>query len=231
MLELKNLSYKPEGKPVLNGIDFRFKENRTYVLTGQNGSGKSSMIRIIAGFNRQTGGSVLYRDNPVDNWTVTRRAESFMACSFQIPVLFKGVTVEELLDISLKNGNSPMNKSELLYRVGLDPLAYMGRSMDETLSGGELKRIEIASVLARNTPLIILDEPEAGIDLWSFKRLTETIEKMKREQGTTFILISHQERLMSIADEIICMKDGGIERVQSGQDFLNSLKELESHVR
>ena len=231
MLELKDLSYRPDGKNVLSSVSASFQEDRIYVLTGQNGSGKSSLIRIIAGFNKQSSGSVLYKGEPVDEWSVTERSESFVACSFQNPALFKGVSVAELLDVSLRNGRSSMNKAELLYHVGLDPMAYMNRAIDETLSGGELKRIEIATVLARNTPLIILDEPEAGIDLWSFNRLTETIEKLKREHGTTFIIISHQEKLMSLADEIVCMKAGSVDCVQKGSDFLEGLKEEAKRVQ
>lgn len=124
-----------------------------------------------------------------------------------------------------------MNKAELLYHVGLSPMEYMDRNIDETLSGGELKRIEIASVLARNMPLVILDEPEAGIDLWSFKRLTETVRLLAREQGTTFLIISHQEKLMSIADEIVCMNDGAVASVEYGDDFLIHLGGENAHLR
>jgi Fe-S cluster assembly ATP-binding protein len=231
MLEIRNLSYIPDGKNVLRSVNFSFEEKQIYVITGQNGSGKSSLVKIIAGFCPQSRGSVLYKGDPVDDWNITERAESFVACSFQNPVLFKGVSVAELLDVALKNGRSHMNKAELLHHVGLSPLEYMDRQIDETLSGGELKRIEIASVLARGMSLVILDEPEAGIDLWSFNRLTETIRKLNRDQSTTFILISHQEKLMSIADQIVCMKDGAIESVQSGSGFLKQLEKENAHVR
>lgn len=231
MIELRNLHYKPNGKTVLGSVSLTLDKGKIYVLTGQNGSGKSSLARIIAGFCGLNSGSVRYEGTPVDTWDITKRAASFVACSFQNPVLFKGVSVSQLLDVALKNGRSRMNKSELLYHVGLDPLKYMNRDIDGTLSGGELKRIEIASVLARNMPLVILDEPEAGIDLWSFTRLTETIEKLNRDENTTFILISHQEKLMSLADQIICMKSGRVDRVESGPDFFKRLEGEKNDVR
>lgn len=231
MLELRNLSYKPDGITVLKPINLTLEENRIYILTGPNGSGKSSLAKIIAGFCNQSGGSVLYKGRSVDDWNITERADSFAACSFQNPVLFKGISVAQLLDVALENGRSSMNKAELLYHVGLSPMEYMDRNIDETLSGGELKRIEIASVLARNMPLVILDEPEAGIDLWSFKRLTETVRLLAREQGTTFLIISHQEKLMSIADEIVCMNDGAVASVEYGDDFLIHLGGENAHLR
>lgn len=231
MLEVRGLGFKPEGKAVLKSVSLTFDENRIYIITGQNGSGKSSLVRAIAGFFRQSSGSILYDGNPVDDLDVSGRANSFVACSFQNPVLFKGVSVAELLDVALANGRSTMNKAELLYHVGLDPMEYMKRQIDERLSGGELKRIEIASVLGRGMPLTILDEPEAGIDLWSFNRLTETIGKLNRENGMTFILISHQENLMQIADSIICMKSGSVDSIDDGQQFLKKLEGGHADVR
>lgn len=210
MLELTNISCIRDNKIILSNISVSFKGNKIYAVTGPNGSGKSSMAKIIAGIYSQDSGSVSVNGESIDALTITERARKYIAYSFQAPPLFRGITVSEILDISLKNSSCTMNKSELLFCAGLNALEYMDRYIDGNLSGGELKRIEIATVLARNTPYIILDEPEAGIDLWSFKRMTESFKKLQKENKTTFIIISHQEKILSIADEILFIKNGNL---------------------
>lgn len=219
MLELDNICWQADGKRIINNISINFEKNKMYAITGPNGSGKSSLVKIIAGIHRQSSGNIYLEGNCIDSLNITERAEEHITYSFQSPVLFRGVTVSELLDIAMKNSRNPYNKVELLSFVGLDAMAYLNRSIDGTLSGGELKRIEIATVLARNAKVLILDEPEAGIDLWSFKRFIETINNVHEHFETTLIMISHQERLLAMTDYVIHMKNGGIERVYNQESF------------
>lgn len=224
MLELKNISYRTDNKTILKNINMKFETDKIYAITGQNGSGKSSIAKVIAGIYKQNLGTILIDDKSIDSLEITERAEAYIAYSFQNPALFKGITVGELLDISMNNNRNKLNKAELLHHVGLSAVDYLDRTIDSTLSGGELKRVEIASVLARNARITIFDEPEAGIDLWSFKQLIETFNKMHNEYKTTFIIISHQERLLSMADEIIFMKNGEVRTTYDKNSFVKHLE-------
>ena len=208
MLELANISYRANGRTILNNISFVFEDDRIYAITGHNGSGKSTLANVISGICTQSTGAVLVDGVCIDDMDVTARAQKSVAVSFQRPATFKGITVHQLLDLALRNGRCTMNKAALLHSVGLSALDYIDRVVDETLSGGELKRIEIATVLARGAHTVVLDEPEAGIDLWSFNQLVETFEQLRKKRGTTFIIISHQERLLAMADEVLCMSGG-----------------------
>lgn len=223
MLELKNISYKVEDKSILKNVSLSFESDKIYAITGPNGSGKSSVAKIIAGIYKQSFGTIEIDGMGIDSLDITTRARHYIAYSFQNPALFKGISVSELLDISMENSRNELNKAELLYCVGLPALDYLDRTIDETLSGGELKRIEIASVLARNARIVILDEPEAGIDLWSFKQLIKTFNKMQSKYKTTFLIISHQEKLLSIADHVIFLKEGTVQTVYGKRSFLTDL--------
>ena len=224
MLELKNISYRVEGRSILKNINLSFETDKIYGITGPNGSGKSSIAKIMAGIYKQSFGTVEIDNMSIDSLDITQRARQYIAYSFQNPALFKGITVSELLDISMKNSKNELNKSELLSCVGLLASDYLYRTIDSTLSGGELKRIEIVSVLARNAEIVILDEPEAGIDMWSFKHLIKTFNKMKSNYKTTFIIISHQEKLLSMADSVIFLNAGSVENIYSKNSLSVHLK-------
>ncbi len=225
MLELKNITYKIEGKTILKNINLHFEDDKIYALTGQNGSGKSSIAKIIAGIYKPSFGSVFVDGKCIDSLSIDERAKEYISYSFQNPALFKGVTIAQLLDIAMNNPRNNLNKSQLLYQVGLSPMEYLNRTVDGSLSGGELKRVEIATVIARNTKVVIFDEPEAGIDLWSYRQLINTFKKMHNEFKTTYIIISHQERLLSMADEIICLKNGTVDSSYNKDYFMSNLDE------
>ncbi|MDD3653348.1 MAG: ATP-binding cassette domain-containing protein [Desulfotomaculaceae bacterium] len=213
MLEIKNLSLTLEGDKgpveILKDINLVLEDHMFYVFTGPNGGGKSSLAKVIMGIYQATTGSIVLDGVDITELGVTERARLGIGYAFQQPPRFKGLTVGELLQLAAGKGKQ-VKEYNLLLDVGLCPQDYIDREVDFSLSGGELKRIEIASLLARKLKLAIYDEPEAGIDLWSFSRLTETFQKINEKFDTTMILISHQERILSIADEIILIADGRI---------------------
>jgi Fe-S cluster assembly ATP-binding protein len=215
MLELNGINLNTEGEhkvQILKNIDLKLLDKKIYAITGPNGSGKSSLARIIMGISRPTSGTIIFNGHDITQMNITERARLGIGYAFQNPPKFKGIKVRQLLDISLgdKSGNGKI--CDLLYNVGLCSQEYLNRDMDANLSGGEIKRIEIATILARNLKLAVFDEPEAGIDLWSFHRLAETFNDMHQKTDTTIMIISHQERILELADEIILMAEGGIER-------------------
>ena len=215
MLELKNISFEvhDEGpeKEILHDISLTVKDDSLAVITGPNGGGKSTLARIIAGIEKPTGGSILLNGEDITSWSVTERAKAGIGFAFQQPVRFKGITVLDLIRIAAGRDMSMADACAYLSRVGLCARDYIEREVNASLSGGELKRIEIATVLARGTALSVFDEPEAGIDLWSFQNLIEVFQSMRqRIKGSSIIIISHQERILNIADEIIVLKEGRI---------------------
>lgn len=215
MLELKNISFEvhDEGpeKEILHDISLTVKDDTLAVITGPNGGGKSTLARIIAGIEKPTGGSILLNGEDITSWSVTERAKAGIGFAFQQPVRFKGITVLDLIRIAAGRDMSMADACAYLSRVGLCARDYIEREVNASLSGGELKRIEIATVLARGTALSVFDEPEAGIDLWSFQNLIEVFQSMRqRIKGSSIIIISHQERILNIADEIIVLKEGRI---------------------
>ncbi|MCL2767024.1 MAG: ATP-binding cassette domain-containing protein [Peptococcaceae bacterium] len=220
MLELINVSLTFESDKgsveILKDINITFNERQLYVFTGPNGGGKSSLAKVIMGIYKPSGGKIILDGQDITELGVTERARLGIGYAFQQPPRFKGITVSELLRLAV--GQSEIDKEfGLLFDVGLCPQDYIDREVDVSLSGGELKRIEIASLLARDLKLAVYDEPEAGIDLWSFSRLTETFQNFHKTHDTTVILISHQERILSIADEIVLVADGLI-REQGSRD-------------
>ena len=209
MLTLEHLAWSlPDGTDIVKDISLTAKDGELIVVTGPNGGGKTSLAKLIAGLHTQTAGKIIFNGQDISALDITERAKLGIAYAFQQPVRFKGLTVQDLLEIAAGHALSEDDLCDLLGQVGLCADEYIGRELDSGLSGGEMKRVEIASVLARRAPLCIFDEPEAGIDLWSFARLVETFQALRATRQSTLLVISHQERILSIADEIIVIADG-----------------------
>ncbi len=215
MLELKHISYRvstPEGDmDIIKDISITIPDHRLMVFTGPNGGGKTTLAKIIMGLVQPTSGQIFYNGEDITGLSITERAKKGISYGFQQPPRFKGITVHDLL--LLAAGEEKLSKDRFcayLTKVGLCANDYLDREVDVSLSGGEVKRIEIATILARHSDLMIFDEPEAGIDLWSFARLTETFEQIHQEGKATMIIISHQERIIRLADEIVVIADGQI---------------------
>ena len=213
MLELKNLSFTVEGeggrKDILKDVSLQVKDGTFLVITGPNGGGKTTLAKTIMGLNEATSGQIIWNGEDITDLNITERARRGISYGFQQPPRFKGLKVRDLL--SLASGNPNLTRVEgcrLLTQVGLCAADYIDREVDNSLSGGEVKRIEIASILARQSPLMIFDEPEAGIDLWSFAKLTDTFRFIHEKRSATIIIISHQERIINLADEIVMVADG-----------------------
>lgn len=213
MLELQHIKWKtPSGEEILKDVNIVFPDNKLVVITGPNGGGKTTIAKIISGIEKPTGGKILLNGNDITNKDITERARMGISFAFQQPIRFKGITVKDLLSLATEKPLSGGELSVLLHKVGLCAKDYLDREINSALSGGEIKRIEIATVLARNTPLAVFDEPEAGIDLWSFTNLIQTFTDLKNEKKATLVIISHQERILSIADEVIVLSGGKVEK-------------------
>ena len=215
MLELQNICYRvstPEGEQdILKNVSVTIPDHKLVVFTGPNGGGKTTLAKIIMGLVRPTSGRVLYNGEDVTELSITERARRGISYGFQQPPRFKGLKVHDLLCIAAGNDKLPKSVCcNYLTQVGLCANDYLEREVDASLSGGEVKRIEIATVLARKGSMMIYDEPEAGIDLWSFARLTETFSELHQKHEATMIIISHQERIIGLADEIIVIANGAI---------------------
>lgn len=212
MLELKNIRWKlPEGEEILKGINLSIPDGKLTVVTGPNGGGKTSLAKIIAGLYEPADGKIFLDGKDITKWDITERAKGGIAYAFQQPVRFKGLTVRDLLEMSAETKLKEKTVCSLLGEVGLCAREYMDREADASLSGGESKRIEIATVLARKgAKMLVFDEPEAGIDLWSFTNLIEAFQRLKTESGRSLLVISHQERIMEIADHIVVISGGKV---------------------
>lgn len=210
MLELKNICFSRDNKKILNNLSLTIDTNKFIAITGPNGSGKSTLAKIIMGIEMPDSGTITFLGQDITNLDITKRAKLGIGFAFQQPVKFKGLTVKDLIEIASNNTISMKEACDYLAEVGLCAKEYINRQIDSKLSGGELKRIEIAMTIARKSALTIFDEPEAGIDLWSFNNLIDIFEKIKKEKNRTILAITHQERILNIADEIILLKNGQI---------------------
>lgn len=223
MIEIKDLHWNLEdGEEIIKGISFKTGKGLT-VITGPNGGGKTTLAKLIAGVESPTSGNIILDGDDITGLDITDRAKKGIAYAFQQPVRFKGLTVGDLLEIAAGNKMNHNELCNLLGKVGLCAEEYINREMSGALSGGEAKRIEIATVLARKAKLSVFDEPEAGIDLWSFSKLVETFKEIRDKDGADMIVISHQERILQIADEIIVVADGKIRIAGKREEILPAL--------
>ena len=228
MLEIKNLSFavseENREKEIIHDLSLTIENGKFVVITGPNGSGKSTLARLIMGIEKPISGSILLDGEDITALDITERAKRGISFAFQQPVRFKGIRVQDLLRLAAGKNISLSAACEYLSEVGLCARDYIDREINSSLSGGELKRIEIATLLARRTRLSVFDEPEAGIDLWSFQNLIRIFEKMQGEiQDSSIVIISHQERILQIADEIIVLADGRITRRGKPDEILPEL--------
>ncbi|MBB5263541.1 Fe-S cluster assembly ATP-binding protein [Catenibacillus scindens] len=212
MLELRNISFdvdeNSKTKGILKNINLTLEDNKFVVVTGPNGGGKSTLAKIIAGIETPSQGQIFWNGEDITQLNVTERAKRGISYAFQQPVRFKGITVFDLIQLATGKPINVDKACEYLSAVGLCAKDYIRREVNASLSGGELKRIEIATVMARNTAMTIFDEPEAGIDLWSFQNLIQVFEKLHEQNHGNIMIISHQERILNIADEIVMIADG-----------------------
>lgn len=235
MLELKNISFEveteKEQKEIIKDISLKIDDSKFIVITGPNGGGKSTLAKIIAGIEKPTSGSIVFNGTDITSLDITQRANMGISYAFQQPVRFKGIQVLDLIRIAAKKNLSVTDACKYLSEVGLCAKDYINREVNASLSGGELKRIEIATVLARGTELSVFDEPEAGIDLWSFQNLIKVFERMRsKNENGSIVVISHQERILNIADEIVVIADGKIVNHGSKESILPSIVGTDSAV-
>ena len=223
ILELKNICFARDNKQILNNINISMDTNKFIAITGPNGSGKSTLAKIIMGIVTPDSGSIIFNGKDITNLTIDERARLGIGFAFQQPVVFKGITVKDMIEIA---AGEPIKMSEVcdyLSDVGLCAKEYINREINSRLSGGELKRIEIAMLEAKKSKLTVFDEPEAGIDLWSFNSLISVFEKIHNDTNGSIIVISHQEKILNIADEIILLANGEIADIGTKETILPKL--------
>ena len=231
MLELKNVSYTtPEGKTILKNVSLQISD-RFVAVTGPNGSGKSTLAKLIAGIYTPTSGQILLDGEDITDLSITDRARHGISFAFQQPVRFKGITVKDLISLASGKKINVSEACQYLSEVGLCAKDYINRYVDASLSGGELKRIEIAMINARGTKLSVFDEPEAGIDLWSFNNLIQVFRNMYERTKGTILIISHQERILDIADKVIVISGGEVAAYGTKNDILPSLLDARTGCR
>jgi len=235
MLELQNVSFQvdTEGqdKEIIRDISLTIPDDKLVVITGPNGGGKSTLARLIAGIEKPSSGKILFNGEDITDMSITDRAKKGIGFAFQQPVKFKGIQVFDLIKLATGKNISIANACNYLSEVGLCARDYINREVNSSLSGGELKRIEIATVLAKASKLSVFDEPEAGIDLWSFQNLIEVFQRMRNNiQDSSILIISHQERILNIADEIIVIRDGNVVKRGAKDEVLPELMGTTSAV-
>lgn len=228
MLELQNLSFQVSDdadsqKEIIKNIDLTFEDHTLIAITGPNGGGKSTLAKLIMGIEKPTSGKILFNGTDITDLSITERAKLGISFAFQQPVRFKGIKVRDLITLAAGNNINFSSACDYLSKVGLCARDYINRDVDASLSGGELKRIEIATIIARNTPLAVFDEPEAGIDLWSFNNLIKVFEELHSATDNSLIIISHQERILNIADEIVVLAGGSVQARGKRTDILPEL--------
>ena len=231
MLKLENVSVTLKDAAgevsIVNDVSLTLENKKIYVMTGPNGSGKSSLAKAIMGIYQPTAGKILLDGVDITNMSITERAKLGIGYAFQSPARFKGLTVRNFLKLAA-GSDSVASDCDLLIDVGLCAQDYLDREINASFSGGELKRIEIASILARNLKVALFDEPEAGIDLWSFQRLTETFRTLNEKYDTTIVIISHQERILRLADEVVLLAGGTVQEITSRDKVLGLIDQLDT---
>ena len=228
MLEIKNLVFEVSDEKgnitrIIDDVSITVPDGKFFVITGPNGGGKSTLARLIMGLEKPTSGKIIYNGVDITDMDVTERAKHGIGYAFQQPPRFKGLTVSKMLSLAAGKALTDQECCTYLAKVGLCSAEYVKRELDASLSGGEMKRIEIATLMARKPELAIFDEPEAGIDLWSFAMLVETFKNMQRTSSGTTVIISHQERIMSLADEMVVIADGKIKTQGEKSELLPKL--------
>ena len=230
MLELRNVSYEVADKKIIKNVSLDISE-RFVAITGPNGSGKSTLAKLVAGIITPTEGKIYMNGTDITDMSVTDRARMGISYAFQQPVRFKGITVQQLISLAAGKDTSVSDACAYLSEVGLCAKDYINREVNASLSGGELKRIEIAMVNARGTELTVFDEPEAGIDLWSFNNLIKVFENMHERAGGTIMIISHQERILNIADKIVVLAGGEVVEYGSKDEVYPKLMDVRAGCR
>ena len=228
MLELQNLSFQVSDdskgqKEIIRDLNLTFEDHTFIAITGPNGGRKSTLAKLIMGIEQPSSGRILFNGTDITDKNITQRAKLGISFAFQQPVRFKGIKVKDLITLAAGSQLKLTNVCDCLSKVGLCARDYINRDVDASLSGGELKRIEIASIIARNTPLSVFDEPEAGIDLWSFNNLIKVFEEMHASSENSLIIISHQERILNIADEIVVLAGGTVQARGRKEEILPEL--------
>ncbi|MCQ2081405.1 MAG: ATP-binding cassette domain-containing protein [Lachnospiraceae bacterium] len=234
MLKVRDLVFRPieDGveKTIIDKVSFDVNDGELLVITGPNGGGKSTLAKILMGIIKEDEGQIIFNDKDITSLDINERAKEGIGFAFQQPPRFKGMTVKRLLTLAAGGSLSEINCCDLLSSVGLCAREYLDREVDGTLSGGEMKRIEIASVLATGHKLCIFDEPEAGIDLWSFSMLVKQFEKLHKNSDQSIIIISHQERIIEMADRIMVIKDGKVQGIGTKDEVYPVLVKGETHA-
>ena len=228
MLELQNICFQvadqaDKQKEIIRDLSLTFEDHTFIAITGPNGGGKSTLAKLIMGIENPTSGKIMFNGIDITDMSITERAKLGISFAFQQPVRFKGIKVKDLITLAVGDQVKNPNVCDYLSKVGLCARDYINRDIDGSLSGGELKRIEIASIIARNTPLAVFDEPEAGIDLWSFNNLIKVFEEMHESTDNSLIIISHQERILNIADEIVVLANGNVQARGRREEILPEL--------
>ena len=223
MLELRNICFTRDNKKILDHVNLTIDENKLIAITGPNGSGKSTICKIIMGIEKPDEGQVILNGEDITNLSIDERARKQISFAFQQPVKFKGITVYDIIRLSSGKRINKKEACEILSSVGLCAKEYIDREVNGSLSGGELKRIEIATIAVRESQLTIFDEPEAGIDLWSFNNLIQIFEDLQKSKKASIVIVTHQERILNIADSVILMKNGKIEKIAQKEEILDSI--------
>ena len=227
MLELKHVSFEATGNSgpveILDDISFSMPSGRIMVITGPNGGGKSTLARIIMGIEKPTRGQLFWNGTEITNASITERANLGIGYAFQLPAKFKGIKIRKLLELAGGHSMGELECCNYLSKVGLCAQDYIDRDADSSLSGGELKRVEIATLLARAPQLAIYDEPEAGIDLWSFSMLVETFRNLRQSENQSIVIISHQERIIDLADDVMVIAAGRLKQFGPRDELLPTL--------
>ncbi|MCQ2497865.1 MAG: ATP-binding cassette domain-containing protein [Lachnospiraceae bacterium] len=234
MLKVSNLSFSASDndakKTIINNVSFEVNNGELMVITGPNGGGKSTLVKLLMGILPADEGKIILDNEDISAYSIDERAKAGIGFAFQQPPRFKGMTVKRFLTLAAGNNLSESRCCDLLSSVGLCAREYLDRELDGSLSGGEMKRIEIASVLASNHKICIFDEPEAGIDLWSFSMLVKQFEKLHETKDRSIIIISHQERIIEMADRIMVIKDGAVSAIGTREEVYPNLIKGESHA-